>query len=459
LVQPIIKHSIIAEVKANFVLSLPLMAAWVIYSLGPFAGTAMIARFGKDVLAASVLVGTIWIAVITFWFGFFHSVSVLVSQQIGAKNNDAVSGIIGQALLLNCFSWLPTMGLMLIIPFIVQWSAPNEVILQYATEYSHALLFAVPGLITLAMLEHFLNGIGKTKMSLCISLIEIPLEILFIYVFVFGKFGVPTFGLAGVGYGLSCSFTLTSLVILIYLYHAKFTESFPVFKYIGTINVRYCKEMVRVGLPIGLTYFVELIGFIMATYFISRFSAIALAAHQIILQFAAVFFNIPFAMSQAITIRVGMSVGQMDRIGVRYASYAGILMGLLFSFVIFFILVFFPLQLLSIDMNLQQNPKIVEVTTSLFLIFGIYQIFDSLRILEAGALRGLKDTKFTMVVNIICFTILGVLFAYLLGIVLRFNVQGVWYGLTVGIMLGAITLFFRLKKMINQVDLAELLII
>ena len=120
MIKQIIQHSILAEIKANLLLSLPLMAAWVIYSFGPFAGTAMIAHLGKDVLAASVLVGTIWIAGITFWFGLFHSVSVLVSQQMGANNNESISEIMGQALLLNCCSWIPMMGLMLIIPFLVQ---------------------------------------------------------------------------------------------------------------------------------------------------------------------------------------------------------------------------------------------------------------------------------------------------------------------------------------------------
>ena len=280
------KHSVLAELKANLLLSLPLMAAWVIYSLGPFAGTAMIAHLGKDVLAASVLVGTIWIAGITFWFGLFHSVSVLVSQQMGANNNEAISEIMGQALLLNCCSWLPMMGLMLLIPFLVQWSAPNQEILNYATQYSHALLLAAPGLITLTIVEHFLSGIGKTQMSLWISLIEIPIEIVFIYIFVFGKLGIPAFGIAGVGYGLAFSFTLTSIVIFIYLYYAQFAKPFQIFKYVGTFNGSYCKEMLRIGVPIGLTYFIELIGFTIATYFISQFSATSLAAHQIILQFA-----------------------------------------------------------------------------------------------------------------------------------------------------------------------------
>ena len=174
-------------------------------------------------------------------------------------------------------------------------------------------------------------------------------------------------------------------------------------------------------------------------------------------QFEGVIFNIPYAMSQAITVRVGVNVGQIDKKGVIYASYAGIAMGFLISLVIFLLLTLFPLRMLSIDLDIHENKKIVQAAIPLFFILGIYQVFDSIRILEAGALRGLKDTKFTMYVNIFCFSILGVLLAYLIGIVLNYNVQGIWYGLTFGIILGAIALFFRLKKIIKQADLSQLL--
>ncbi|VEB36438.1 MATE efflux family protein [Legionella sainthelensi] len=457
MVKQIMHHSILTEIKANLLLSLPLMAAWIIHSLGPFAGTAMIAHLGKDALAANVLVATIWMAGITFWFGLFHAVSILIPHQMGANNNEAISQIMGQALSLNFFSWFPMIGLLWAIPFLVHWSAPNQEILKYATEYSHALMFAVPGVITFAIIGHFLVGIGKTKMSLYISLIEIPLEIIFIYVFVFGKFGVSAFGIAGVGYGLAFSFTLTNIVILICLYRAKFAKPFKIFQHIGTMNWASCKEMLRIGLPIGFTYFIELVGFTVVTYFVSRFNNTALAAHQIILQFEGVLFNIPHAISQAITVRVGINVGRIDKTGVIYASYVGIVLGFLISLGIFLVLILFPKIMISIDFNIDEHPKIVQMVTPLFFILGIYQVVDSIRVLEAGALRGLKDTKFTMYVNIFCFSILGVLLAYLIGIVFHHNVQGIWYGLTFGVMLCAMALFFRLKKIIKNADLSQLL--
>ena len=227
--QQITKHSIRTEIKENLTLSAPLMAAWLIYALGPFAGTVMIAHLGKDPLAASVLVGTIWIAGVTFCFGIFHSVSVLTSQQLGAKNLEAISEVMGQAFFLDVLSWIPMAILLLCVPYLIHWSAPNAEILRYGTEYAHAILLAAPGLITLVILEHFLSGIGKTQISLWISLIEVPVEIFFIYICVFGKFGLPAFGIAGVGYGLAISYTLTTIIIFSYLYFARFAQPYRIY--------------------------------------------------------------------------------------------------------------------------------------------------------------------------------------------------------------------------------------
>src|SRR3990167_5347475 len=194
------------EVKDSVALGFPLLMAWIIYSLSPFIGIVMIAKLGKDALAASILVTMIWGAGITFCFGIFHSVSVLVSQQLGAKNFEAISEVMGQAFFLNILLWVPLISLMLFVPYLVHWSLPSKEVILYVAQYAHALILAVPGLITLVIFEHFLSGIGRTKMSLWISLWEIPLEIFLMYIFVFGKLGIPAFGIAGVGYGLAFSF-------------------------------------------------------------------------------------------------------------------------------------------------------------------------------------------------------------------------------------------------------------
>lgn len=457
-VKQITSHSVIKEIKNNLGLSLPLLTAWVIYSLSPFAGTAMVAHLGPNVLAASVLVNTIWIAGTTFCFGIFHSVSVLVSHQFGAKNNQAISEIMGQALMMNVLSWIPVILLILCVPYFVQWSAPNPEVLKFATQYAHAIVWAAPGLIILAMMEHFLSGIGRTKLSLWISLFEVPFEIIILYIFIFGKFGFPAMGIQGIGYGLAVCYAFTTLVLLIYLQFSRFTRDYNIYHYFGKLMWHYWKEMLQIGLPIGFTYFIELVAFTIATYFISQFNATALAAHQIILQFEGILISVPYALSQGTSILVGQNVGRQDKTGVWYASYVGLGICLVAGLLIAIPLLLFPHLLLKIDLSPteMQNYELVRQSIVLFAVFAIYQIFDSIRVAEAGALRGLKETRFTMYVNIFCFFLFGLCAAYFFGIVLQGNAAGVWLGLTLGMALGAVVLFLKLRSKIETADLARI---
>lgn len=451
-------NSVIREAKSNIELTMPLLTAWVIYALSPFAGTAMIAHLGPNVLAASVLVSTIWIAGTTFCFGIFHSVSVLVSHQFGAKNNHAISEIMGQVFMMNIISWIPVMILIVCIPYFVQWSAPNPEVLKFTTQYAHAIVWAAPGIIMLAMMEHFLSAIGRTKLSLLISILEVPFEIIVLYVLIFGKLGFPAMGIQGIGYGLAFCYAITLIILLIYLQFSHYSRDYHIYRYFGKIKWHYWKEMLRIGLPIGFTSFIELVAFTIATYFISRFNATALAAHQIILQFEGVLISIPYALSQGTSIRVGLMVGRQDKEGVWYAGYVGIGISLLAALLVAIPLILFPDVLLKIDLNSTEmrDPELIRQCIALFAIFAFYQIFDSIRIAEAGALRGMKETRFTMYVNIFCFFIFGVIVAYLFGIVLQGKTIGVWLGLTLGMALGALVLFIKLRSVMKTADVARI---
>ena len=106
---PTIHHSIKSEIKNTLSLGIPLIASQLIYACSGFIGTAMVARLGEEALAASVLVSMIWMSLSVFFFGILNAVSVLVSHQYGARNDKAISDIMGQAFLFGMMICIPIM--------------------------------------------------------------------------------------------------------------------------------------------------------------------------------------------------------------------------------------------------------------------------------------------------------------------------------------------------------------
>jgi MATE family multidrug resistance protein len=451
--------NIIKELGLNIRLSIPLIIGWLVYAVSGFVATVMVARLGETALAASVVISGVWVVINVFYYGIFNAVTVLVSHQFGAGNNAAVGSIVRNAFVMALLFCIPTMLIIAITPFFLRWIVPTQEVLILATSYAHTLMWATPGMIALVVFENLLNGIGKTKYSLWISLCEVPIEILLIYIFVFGKFGMPAFGVAGVGYGFTASYTLTMLGVIIYLATAEFARPFNLFKLSGFFEKRYFRELVRIGMPIGFMYLIEVSAFTTATFLMARFGTLALAAQQITMQFLGVTVNIPYAMGQAVSIRIGQNAGRLDMNAVRISTYVGMAMSFIFMLFVSSAYFFFPHILLRLDVD-TSNPvyfSLIKQAMVFLSILALFQLFDSVRVIAVSTLRALKDTRFPMYISLISFWGIGLVCAFMLALYFHLNGAGIWMGLAIGVSAGAVILLLRLRYILNSVDLAEII--
>jgi multidrug resistance protein, MATE family len=452
-------HSIKSEIKNTLTLSIPLISSQLIYACSGFIGTAMVAHLGEDALAASVLVSMIWMSLSVLFFGILNSVSVLVSHQYGAKNNVAIREIMGQAFLLGLVVCFAMVLLLCSMPFFLRFTTQPPEVIRLALEYMHALLWTIPGLIILVICEQFLAGVNHAKLVLRISLLVVPIEIPLIYLLIFGKWGLPACGVAGIGYGFAVTYSTTAIALTLYLAKSKRFHSFAIFSELRRIKWHWLSELVRVGLPMGFMHVIEVSAFAVATFWMARFGTTMLAAHQIVFQYLGFAITIVFAMSQAVTIRVGHAVGRLDLTGIHYAIYVGMVLNFFCVLLVALALFLFPTFFLRLDINIHDvaNALLIKYASMLLGISAILLLFDNFRIIGFGALRGLKDTQFPMFASFIAFWGIGLTSAYLFSFTFALGGAGIWFGLTIGIACGALILFMRLRYILKRVDLRQLM--
>ena len=450
--------SIRREIKDTLAISVPLVSSQIIYASSGFLGTAMVAHLGEDALAASVLVSMIWMCLSVLFFGLLNSISVLVSHQYGANNNEAISKIMGQAFKLGIIVTVLIMAAMFTIPYFLSISKQPPHVLALARTYTYSLLWEIPALVMLIIVEQFLAGINRAKIVLRISLMVVPLEIPLIYILVFGKFGFPAFGIAGVGYGFATTYTLTIIFMTWYLYHSKQYKPFGIFSRLKESNGKYFKELINVGLPMGFMHVIEICAFTIMTFWIARFGTTMLAAHQIVFQYLGFAITLVFAMSQAVTVRVGYSVGRQDLTAVYYASYAGMFINSICVLLVALFFFFTPEFFLRLDMDVTNpaNAELIRDASRLLSIAAILLIFDNFRIIGFGALRGLKDTRFPMYASMLSFWVVGLSASYYFGFILKTDGKGIWWGMTLGIATGAVIVLLRMQKILKTVNLAAI---
>jgi multidrug resistance protein, MATE family len=80
-----------------------------------------------------------------------------------------------------------------------------------------------------------------------------------------------------------------------------------------------------------------------------------------------------------------------------------------------------------------ENREVLAIAAQLLLIAAVFQVFDAIQVITTGALRGAGNTRTAMLANLMGHWLLGLPTGYALCFVFGFGVQGLWMGLSLGI--------------------------
>jgi MATE family multidrug resistance protein len=204
-------------------------------------------------------------------------------------------------------------------------------------------------------------------------------------------------------------------------------------------------EIVRIGTPIALTITAEAGIFGAAAFLMGSIGVPQLAAHTVALQIAALAFQVPFGIGQAVTIRVGYFYGARDREGMKRAGWTAIVLGTGFMATTATAMIVIPRPLLAIYIDPwdAKNAVLVGFALQYLVIAAAFQLFDGLQAVAAGALRGLQDTRIPMWIAIFSYWVPGIGIALWLGFATPLEGVGIWIGLATGLMSAAILLSWR----------------
>ena len=432
-------------------LAMPLALTGIIGSSVGFLETLFLAHVSHETLAAGALVSWFYGTFFCLLFGTLSAINVLISPKHGADDKIGVSLVMRDGLLLAVCLIIPSFLLFWNIApaFLLLGQKPSEVLL--AKSYLHALCWGLlPNFIAISLFEFFI-GLGKTRILMFFTVFCVAICNFFSYVLIFGKFGFPVLGIAGAGWGMTIAFWILAVVLSVFLLtHKEYKKYFE--HIFNRRKPTFVWELIRVGVPMGAMYCVEVAFFFALTLVMGSLSSQLLAANQIALQYLGVLMSVVFSIAQAITVRMGHLLGAKETHLAKQAGYAGIYLSLFFMVIVAICYWSFPSLLISIDFNVH-NPNnfvIVSNIKKLLVICALFQIFEAMRISLFGALRALKETSFTLLISIISFWCLALPVGYLFATYFRLKGAGLWWGMVIGAGFSVCLLFWRFQSKINQ---------
>jgi len=431
----VLKSGVIPEGRAFLKLAVPLAAAQVAQFAVSFVDTIMMGHLGTASLAAGGLAASTFQMSLTVLTGFVVSVGVLAAEAYGANEKSKLVGLARQGLWMSLLITVPFMLLLWQMTPIMRFlQQPDEVTLL-AQRYFTAISLGVLPAVGFAMLRGYVAAFSLANVVTVIVVIGTVFNIACNYVLGFGKLGFPRLELTGLGLGSALSLWLMLILFLAYILRHPELKQYRFWRGWKHPNQEILSQLARVGMPISVTFCLELGLFAAVSYAAGSLGTEALAAHQIAFQTMALIFMVPLGMSQAVTARVGLWFGRGDRIGMKRAGFVAIAATVLFlslSAIALYISRPYVIRLF-IDTQDTNNAAVVALAMNLMMVSVVAQIVDGVQRVTMNALYGLQDTGVPMILSAIAYWGIGLTTGYTLCFVVGWGAVGLWIGQYTGV--------------------------
>ncbi|OKP05790.1 MATE family efflux transporter [Xenorhabdus eapokensis] len=434
------------EARSLLALGIPIVIAQFSQTAMGFVDTVMAGKAGAVEMSAVAVGTSIWLPTILFSQGLLYALTPIVAHMNGSGQRKNVAGQIQQGFWLATFLAILTIAILYNSRFIIEAQHNiDPALAQKATEFIHAIMWGAPGYLFYQVLRGQCEGLSKTKPAMVIGLAGLLVNIPVNYIFIYGKFGAPALGGVGCGVATATVYWVMFLLLLVYVKYSPSQKDIQTFHKFASPEWHTQKRIVLLGLPIALAMFFEVTLFAIVSLLVSPLGVVAVAGHQISLNFSSMMFMFPLSLGIAVTIRVGYNLGQQSTEGAKISAYTSIIVGLIIACVTATFTILFSEH---IAFMYNDNPEVVLLASHLMLFAAIYQLSDAVQVIGSGVLRGYKDTRSIFFITFIAYWILGLPSGYILAltdyVTKPMGPQGFWIGFIIGLTASAFMMGYRI---------------
>lgn len=439
------KHLFANAYRKHF--SETLLLAWpiILGQVGQMAmgivDTAMVGRVNEQSVAAAGLANAVFMLFGVFGFGLAAAVSPLVSMASAKKDYAETAGILRGA-------YRAAVIISFIIMAILFWVTQNLGILKQeqtvellAYDYLNVVIPSLLPMFLFMCAKQFSDGLSLTWPAMVITLLAIPANAFFNWLLIFGHWGFPELGLTGAGYGTLITRVLMTLAIITVIHKGKRLHPFVIQK--PSKVAVFTKKVMAMGIPSGFQYFFEIAAFGGAMILAGWIGVFEQAAHQIAINVAALTYMVATGLSAAGGIRVGAAHGGFSKTEVRQAGKSAVLLGAFWMLISGVLMALLRVPIAGLFINEQ---AVLDITYRLLIIAALFQLSDGIQAICLGVLRGVADVKIPTAITLLAYWVIGLPVGYLLGFHTSLGIDGIWYGLLIGLSVSAFLLYRRFNN-------------
>jgi multidrug resistance protein, MATE family len=437
------------EAQEFLKLAIPLIGAQLAQSAIGLVDTLMMGRLGQETLAAGGLAAMTFMAFLYTAIGIVMGVSPIVAATYGSGQKSKIEQVLGQGWWLVIGLTLPNMWCLANLDVLMRQLGQAETTIILGNTYLDIMVWGFLPALGFALLRSVISAMSHARPIMAIMIGGTILNILGNYSLGFGKFGLPRLEIAGMAISSVFALWMMFLALVIYTLVNKNLQPYRFLRQFPHFNPPVFKELLWLGLPIGIAITLESGLFTIVTYLMGILGTAVLAAHQIVFQTIIITFMVPLGMSYAATIRVGHWFGQQNRLGTVRAGYVSFSCGVGFMSIMAILLLTFPQHIIGLYIDLQDphNTAVIALAKPMLRVAAVAQIIDGLQKIAMGALYGLQDTQRPMLLSFAAFWGVGLTSGYLLGFHTNLGGVGLWIGQTMGVAIASLMFVWRFHRL------------
>jgi multidrug resistance protein, MATE family len=388
------RSAIGAEFRATLALAAPLAAANLAQMAMGVTNAMMVGRLGAMPLAAAGLGGMLYFTGGIMLQGVLFAVAPLAAHALGAGDRAAAGRIAGAGMMLAVLLALPFVALLTNLDRLLQALGYDAALAAEIGRYLRALAWGGPAFLGFAVLRSLLAALSHTRPVMVVLLVCVVSNAVLNWLLIFGHLGAPALGVTGSGYASSVNQWLTLAGLALCTRFLPGLAGLHVLRGTFAAGRTEMWHILRLGLPIGAMRGVEAGVFLAAGVLMGLLGAAALAAHQLVINCASISFMVPLGLGQAATVRVAYQLGAGRAFAARRAGFVALALGIGFMSAAAVALWMLPQTIIAayVDTADPANRATVGIARQLIAIAALFQVFDGIQVIAAGALRGYKDT-------------------------------------------------------------------
>lgn len=431
------------RLKELFYFTIPLVIGQVgqmLFSVGDIfvAGRYSTEAVSSIGVAAGILSPFIMIGVSTLF-----SVSSVTAKMRGQNYDPHKNGVWGSGMALATILTIFICAALYIFTFFVDDIGLTSKIVPLVRTYLLWVNLSILPALIFQMIKEYLQAFEKTVFANLLIIIMNIVNLIMNYILMFGLGPIPEMGIKGAAIATTITRFALALILFIYAYKVLPIETH--------FSRKSFKELIKLGIPVGLGTFIEVLMFSTVTVLIGRMNVVASASHNIVLTIAGLTFMVPLGINGAAGVKVGYALGRQDPEMIKNYAYGSIFMAECYMLITAAFYFLFPEVLVGLFTT---DKEVIAYGASLFFYVALFQIPDGLQVIMWGILRGLGMSKQPMLYSFCGYWLIAIP----AGVYLTYNhameAAGLWAGLAIGLTIvsSILTYLFikRIRKLENQ---------